>query len=247
MTTSRAYAATAGLAAVALFASGCGSDAKPDASDKAEPQSSFARQTVAQIRTASATDMDNIESVTITGDVPEQEMKFTVSLDSDGNCAGDIEAGDGKGRVVEAASGSFVTGDELFWNAFVGPEKAAQMMAVAEDAWVRTPRGAGYFLPQCDFKVIIPTLNSGSAKSVTKGKESEIDGEPAVALTSSEDGVTSTAWIATDAPHYLLKLTTKGGKDAGTFTLSGYDEPVDAALPADAKVIDLAPTRQKAE
>jgi hypothetical protein len=247
MSTPRAYAATAGLAAVALLASGCGSDSKPGTSEKTEPQSSFARQTVAEIRSATATDMANIESVTITGDVPEQELTFTVSLDSDGNCTGDIEAGGGKGSVVESASGSFVTGDELFWNAFVGPEKAAQMIAVAEDAWVRTPREAGYFLPQCDFKVIVPTLTTGDAKAATKGEESEVDGESAVAISSSEGGVTSTAWIATDAPHHLLKLTTKGGKDAGTFTLSGFDEPVDAALPADAKVIDLAPSRQKAE
>ncbi|RJS45947.1 hypothetical protein [Nocardioides cavernaquae] len=243
MSTPRAYAATACLAVVALLASGCGND-QPDKADTAEPQSSFARQTVAEIRSATATDMGSIESFTITGDVPEQEMTFTVSLDSDGNCAGGIEAGGGKGSVVEAASGSFVTGDELFWNAFVGPEKAAQMMAVAEDAWVRTPRGAGYFLPQCDFKVIVPTLTTGDAKAATKGKESEVDGESAVAITSSEGGVTSTAWIATDAPHHLLKLTTKGGKDAGTFTLSDFDEPVDASLPADAKVIDLAPTRE---
>jgi hypothetical protein len=247
MSVSRAYAATAGLAVVALLASGCGSDPKADPSDDATTQSSFGRQTVAQIRSASATDMANIDSVTITGDVPDQEMEFTISLDADGNCVGDVEAGDGKGRVVEAASGSFVTGDELFWNAFVGPEKASQMMAVAEDAWVRTPRGAGYFLPQCDYKVILPTLTTGDAKAATKGKETEVDGVPAIAISSSEGDVTSTAWIATDAPHYLLKLTTKGGKDAGTFTLSDFDEPVDASLPADAKVIDLAPTRQKAE
>jgi hypothetical protein len=244
MTTSRVYAATAGLAAFALLVSGCGSDAKPK---KAEPKSDFARQTVAQIRSASATDMANIDSLTLTGDVPEQEMKFTISLDSDGQCVGDVEASEGKGRVVEAPSGSFVTGNALFWNAFVGTEKAAQMMAVAEDKWVRTPRGAGYFLPQCDFKVIIPVLTAGDSKAATKGAESEIDGVPAVAISSDENGVTSTAWIATTAPHYLLKLTTKGGKDAGTFTLSDFDEPVDASLPADAKVIDLAPTRQKAE
>jgi hypothetical protein len=245
MSSPRAYAATSGLAAVALVVSGCGGAETPA---KAEPTSNFARQTVAQIRSAATTDMASIDSVTITGEVPEQDMKFTVSLDADGNCAGDITAGGGTGRVVEAASGSFATGDEDFWAALVGQEKAAQMVAVAPDGvWVRTPREAGYFLPQCDFKVIIPTLTTGDAKAATKGDEAEIDGIPAVEVSSSEGGVTSTAWIATSAPHYLLKLTTKGGKDAGTFTLSGFDEPVVAALPADAKVIDLAPTRQKAE
>lgn len=246
MSTSRAYAAASAIAALALLAAGCGGETRSTEGkvDKAESQSSFGRQTVAQIRTATATDMANISSVTISGDVPSQELKFTVSVDSDSNCVGEFELSDGKASVIEVEHSSFVMGDLLFWNATIGPEEASQRAALGDGVWLRSPRKAGSFLPQCDFRTFVPALLTGDSAAATKGKETEVGGVPAIAITSDEDGVTSTAWISTGAPHYLLKLTTEGGNDAGTFTLSDFDEPVDASLPADAKVIDLAPTRE---
>jgi hypothetical protein len=115
-----------------------------------------------------------------------------------------------------------------------------QMNEQAGGKWVRTPRSMGYFAPFCDLDELLDQVLAGDPTSAEKGEETDVEGQRAIALTADvSGGGTSTMWVASDAPHYLLKIETVGGDDPGVFTFSGYDEPVDVPIPPAEEVIDL--------
>ena len=224
----------------------------PDEVEKKEPTSDFGQQTVAQIRRTAITDMTSVRSLRIQAEVPALEQKIDVRLTSDGSCVGTMDQGDGHAEMVETPESSYVRADAEFWDAQAETAedrvKIDEMLEKVGGGWIRSPRRAGYFNPVCDFATMLPLLTSGDTKKATKGEEREIDGELAISLTSSEDGIISTSWITTAAPHRVVELTQKGDEDAATYTISDYDEPVTITTPSPDEVYDLeAATRQKAE
>ena len=66
------------------------------------------------------------------------------------------------------------------------------------------------------------------------GDETTVDGENAVEVITKDGEETTTALVATEGEHYILKVTNEGGDEPGSFTLGGFDEPVDAEAPDDA-------------
>lgn len=224
-----------------LLASGCGEDAD-------EPTSAFGRQTAAQISAAVRADMKGVRSLTVNGSAEGQE--FRVSLADDGTCTGTIEQHGGTAEVVETAEGSYVRADDAFWlGQATTPEEKAKVeksLEVWDGRWVRTPRQAGYFLPQCDFEHFVPLLTTGDRKLAVKGDEREVNGVQAVALVAEQGGVTSTLWVSVEAPHRVVQLRDTGA-EAATFTVSDYDEPVSITTPDPDEVYDLAAANKKAE
>jgi hypothetical protein len=224
----------------------------PDEAEEKAPTSDFGQQTVAQIRRTAITDMTGVQSLRIRGTVPARDQELDVRLTADGSCIGTMDQGEGHAEMVETPESSFVRADPAFWHAQTESAaertKVDQMLAKVGGGWIRSPRRAGYFNPVCDFSTMLPLLTSGDSKKARKGDEREIDGELAISLVSSEDGITSTSWITTDAPHRVIKLTQTGGEDAATYVISDYDEPVTITTPSPAEVYDLeAAIRQKAE
>jgi hypothetical protein len=234
------------VALAALFVlPACGGDDGPR-----EPASDFGKQTVAEISSAARSDMAGVRSLTIDGTVKDQT--FHISLADDGTCVGTVEQYGGTAEVIETVEGSYVRADKAYWLGTVadqgekGKKKIDQLEAKAGDRWIRTPRRVGYFLPQCDFENFVPVLTSGDAKLATKGEEREIDGQLAVALTADQSAVTSTIWIATEAPHRVLELS-EAGLEKTTLRLSNFDEPLDITTPQPDEVFDLEAANKKAE
>ena len=57
------------------------------------------------------------------------------------------------------------------------------------------------------------------------GDETTVDGENAVEVITTEDEETTTALVATEGEHYILKVTNEGGDEPGSFTLGEFNEP----------------------
>ncbi len=244
-------AATFSVALVSLFVlPACGSDAEAPRT----PTSAFGRQTAAEIGAAFRSDMASVRSLTVEADVDDRA--FHLSLDTDGNCVGWVEQGGGKAEFIETIDGSFVKGEDSFWlgQATTDEQKAnvKKALAVWDGRWVRSPRGAGdlstpsYLVPECDHTFLLPLLTGGDRKLTEVGQEREIDGREAVAVVATQDGTTSTVWIATEAPHRALRLT-QSGADAATYDFSNYDEPLDIKTPTPDEVFDLVAANKKAE
>lgn len=234
----RATALSAALLGV-LAASGCGGDDGPH-----EPTSAFGKQTAAQISEAARSDMKGVRSVTIDGTTGEE--KFHISLADDGSCTGTVEPATGGGaQVVEDASGSYVRGDAAYWKGqattAADRTRVERALKVWDGRWVKSPRSGGYLLPQCDFTTFLPVVTSGDRTLARKGEEREVAGVDAVALTADQAGVTSTMWVATDAPHRVVRLA----EGDTVYTFSHYDEPVPIQTPDPAEVYDLAAANKK--
>ncbi|TCJ21986.1 hypothetical protein [Nocardioides jejuensis] len=242
----------AALAAAFLGASVLSSCGGGDASH--EPTSTFGKQTAAQISEAAKGDMGGVRSLTIDGTAADRT--FHASLDDEGNCVGWVKADGGTAKFIENADGSFVRADDAYWLAQASTAadtaRVKKALKTWDGRWVRSPRGkdalrtASYFLPECDFASFVPALTAVDRTLATKGEEREIDGVDAVSLVADQSGVTSTMWVATDAPHRVVELT-QSGDDAATYKLGDFDEPLDITTPDPDEVFDLAAANKKAE
>jgi len=212
----------------------CGDDEKDSTG-----HGDYAHKSAEQIRKDVDFTMAGVGSLRMVGE--SDGFTFTASADRDGGCVASVTVGDGSADLLEEASGSYVRGDETFWaNAADTPAHGRQMNEQAGGKWVRTPRSMGYFAPFCDLDELLDQVLAGDPTSAEKGEETDVEGQRAIALTADvSGGGTSTMWVASDAPHYLLKIETVGGDDPGVFTFSGYDEPVDVPIPPAEEVIDL--------
>ena len=60
---------------------------------------------------------------------------------------------------------------------------------------------------------------------LTRGEEVSLDGVKAVVVTGTDGGVaTQRAWIATDDPHHVLKITQEGGREPAALAFSEFDQ-----------------------
>lgn len=237
--------ATVSAALVGLFVlPACGSDdevAHP-------PASTFGKQTAAEIGTAVRSDMATVRSLRLKGESAGQSID--ISLADDGTCVGSVEQFGGSAKVIETADGSYVKGDDAYWRgqATTDEQKAnvEKSLKIWDGRWVFAPRDLGYLLPQCDFANFVPVLTSGDRKLAEVGQERTIHGVDAVSVVATQNGVTSTLWISTEAPHRVVELT-EAGADAATYSVSNYDEPLDIKTPDPDEVFDLAAANKKAE
>ncbi len=73
-----------------------------------------------------------------------------------------------------------------------------------------------------------------AGKEFSKGEETTVDGANVVEVITKDGDETNTALVATEGEHYILEVTNEGGDEPGSFTLSKFNEPVDAEAPDDA-------------
>jgi hypothetical protein len=190
----------------------CGDDEKDSTG-----HGDYAHKSAEQIRKDVDFTMAGVGSLRMVGE--SDGFTFNASADRDGECVASVTVGDGSADT---------------------PAHGRQMNEQAGGKWVRTPRSMGYFAPFCDLDELLDQVLAGDPTMAEKGEETDVEGQRAIALTADvSGGGTSTMWVASDAPHHLLKIETVGGDDPGVFTFSGYDEPVDVPIPPAEEVIDL--------
>lgn len=224
-TTRTPLAAAAVTAVAALALAGCsgGSD--------------FADSSAEDIITAASDDMQSLESVHIDADITTEGQQITldISLDTDGACTGTVGLGGGTAEIVSVEGQSWFKADEALYEALVG-EQASQITAVVGDNWVADEEGQ--FGSFCDLDSLLEDIGDPEQGNAEKDGTEEVDGEEAVRLVSEDEGDTTTAFVAVDEPHYILRVEVEG-ENAGEATFSEFDETVEAEAPAEDEIVEL--------
>ena len=216
-----------------LALAACGSDG--------DGGNDFADGSVDEIKEAAIADMKALESMTLDGSLTQEgeELGMTLSMDTAGNCLGTISQGGGTAEFIGTGGVSFVKGDETFWRVSTDPAKADAIVKLVAGKWVKLGTDASGFSELCDLDSFIDDLADeddpdDAGKEYKVGDETTVDGENAVEVISTKDDETTTALVATEGEHYILEVTNEGGDEPGSFTLGGFDEPVEAEAPDDA-------------
>jgi hypothetical protein len=221
-TTRAAYAA--GIALTATL-TGCGG-------------SDFADESMDDIVAAAQKDMGDLESVRMVADITSdgQNIKLDMALNTSGNCEGSVSVGDGTAQVIRLDESSWFKADEAFWRAQAG-EQADQIIAIVGDKWVADPRDQ--FGSFCDLDDMLEEIaDEDEVDGGEKDGTAEVDGEDAVKLVNDEDGKKVTIYVATDEPHYILKVE-MDGDDVGSATFSDFDEDIDVEAPPEDETVEL--------
>jgi hypothetical protein len=224
--------AMAGVAAgLALVAAGCGGGGG---------SSSFADRSGQDILTAAASDMHSLKTVHFVGDIAGSSKKIHVDLRTAtaGECQGSFTIGQGTAQIVASSGKAWMKPDHAFWEA-TAPGQAAQVEKIVGDKWVSIPLSSG-LSKVCDLDNLLQKLTPPTAQESAASKvigTSQVGGADAVQVQGkSKQGDTVDAWVATDDPHYVLKLTVADGTSPGSITFSEFDDPLDVATPAPSDV-----------
>lgn len=227
-----------GCATVALIAglTACGNGGSSDGDD-------FVDQSAAEIQKQVVADMAQLRSVRLSGELMQngQEIGIDLALNTDGVCAGTLRLMGGSAEIIAGPDGQFIKGDKAFWSGTAGGDAAAeQVTALLGAKWAKMPEAEGGFTAFCDLDDLLDEFDSVDAAEgeARIGKQEGIGGIPALELISEDDSPT-TAWVAIDAPHYIVKVSADG-EEAGSIVFTDFDEPVDAEAPAEADVVDLS-------
>jgi len=220
-TTGRLVAATT----AGLLLAGCGGG------------SDFASQSSTDIIAAARDAMADVESVRLTGEVPEDAGPITLDVRASrgGDCSGSISVEGATVEILSVDGETLIRPDEAFWQQQAG-EGAADIIAAVGDRWVSTGDDDG-FAELCDLDQLFDELGADADEDDAGevGETSEIDGREVVAVAGEEDGGTATAFIATDDPHHILRLTFSGDEE-GQVDLTEFNEPVEVERPADDEI-----------
>ncbi|MGA5197624.1 hypothetical protein [Streptomyces exfoliatus] len=244
-------------AALAFGATACGSttdDAKPtkptQATKPTKPAGPFGDLTGSQIVDKAFTATKSAKSLTVDVDIKTavDPTKAYLSLDGKGHCAGTVTMG--VDRTVELIKADdknvYLRFDEAFLREQVKEESQEVQDATVKELrgrWMKTPASdpdSKDMLALCDLDELLGGFEQG-ASGIVKGKETTIDGQPALALTEPGTGgeTSSTVYVATKGTPYVLRIVTKGGEEPGTLTFSQYGKPVAAKVPAAKDIVDI--------
>jgi hypothetical protein len=229
MTTTR----TAGvLAAAVVLLAGCGGGGND-----------FADQPPKDIAKAAATDMKALDSLRMKGDLVTDGQKIGVDMliTTSGDCQGTIEVTGGSAQILSSGGQAYMKPDKAFWES-QAPGQAAQIEAVVGDKWVVIPSTSGLDAA-CDLSKLLDGIDEPSSDpsdAPTSATSDSVDGQDAVKLEGKDnDGKPVTAWVATDDPHYILKMEVTQGDEPGTITFTDFNETVEVQPPPTDQVIDL--------
>ncbi len=213
---------------IAGMMTGCGSD----------EGSAFADEKAADIIKAASTDMSKLESVHLSADFTSEDstVGLDLSLNTDGNCTGTVSIGEGSAEVLSLDGQSWFKADDAFWREQAG-EQADQILSLIGDKWVVDT--SGQFASFCDLDGLLDDFGDPKdvADATTDGTE-DVDGDEAVRIVGTEDGSETTAFVAVDEPHYILKILVTGD-EAGEATFSDFDEDIEVEAPAEEDTITL--------
>ncbi|MFJ8755034.1 hypothetical protein ACIREO_37885 [Streptomyces sp. NPDC102441] len=182
------------------------------------------------------------------GDFGENRPPMTVdlSLDRNGNCAGDVDLGKDKGAVeiVKRGDSVWLKPDADFWEnqvpvggqAFEAILAGRYMKGSASDSRLRPVVDA------CDldtFRDLVSDNAGNAAGTFTKEEVSTVDGVRTVPVTRTLHGQKLTAYVDTGGEHHPVRITVRGDGADAAVDFTRFDEPVPTATPPADETVDV--------
>ncbi|MGW1237685.1 MULTISPECIES: hypothetical protein [Streptomyces] len=231
----------AGAAAVALTVTG-GTLARAD-----DDLDGLSAQEIVERSRDALLDADSLHlSARGTVDGSGRAMSLDLTLDRAGNCAGGVDQGeDGSVEIVKRGDDVWLKPDAAFWKEHV-PVGGSTFHAILDGRYMKAaaddPRLMGV-TDACDldtFRKLIED-NAGAAErgTLTKGKETRVNGVPAVPVTRVEGGERLAVHVAAEGTPYPVRITVRNAEERGTVDFSGFDRPVPSATPPPDETVDV--------
>ncbi|MFI7236109.1 hypothetical protein [Streptomyces cyaneofuscatus] len=233
--------AAAGAAAVALTVTG-GAVAQAD--------DDIASLTAEQIADRSRDALLGVSSLHLSArgdlDGSGDRMSVDLTLDREGNCAGGIDMGeDGSVEIVKRADDVWLKPDKAFWETHV-PIGGSTFDAILDGRYMKAKADDPRLLTVtevCDLdtfrELITDNPDATERGTLTKGRETEVNGAPVVPVTRTQGNGRLTVDVATEGEPYPVRITVRGADEEGTVSFSGFDRPVPAETPAASETVDV--------
>ena len=229
---------------LALLASltACGGGSGDAAQEDSATDKGFADQSVSEIQDQVANDMTKLQSARMKGEIPKNGEKIGIdlTLNTDGDCTGSLVIAGGTADMIVSDGAQYLKGDDALWEAILGsPKSAGRLTKLLGDKWALLPPAGGGVSSFCDLDTLLNEFDSFDTGdvSVKIGEQADIDGTSALELMS--DDTTTSIWVATEAPHYIVQIGA-AGDEGGTLNFSDFDVEVVAEPPPDDEVVDLS-------
>lgn len=223
--------AVAGLGAAAVMTACGGSD------------SGFADESADDIVKAAKSDMGDLTSVKVSGDITSggQSISLDLQADGDGNCTGTIGIDGGQAELLGVDGTTWMKPDDAFWQSFAGGS-ADQIMSMVGDKWVVIPDTADSLTQFCNANDLLDQMlkDEDDGSTYKKAGTDTVDGDDVVKIDNEDpENGNSTGYVLVDDPHYLVKIEKTDGEDTGTVTFSDFDADISVEAPAEDDQVDL--------
>ncbi|MFJ9690079.1 hypothetical protein ACIRRX_30875 [Streptomyces bacillaris] len=234
--------AAAGAAAVALTVTG-GAVAQADDDDiaslGAEQITERSRDALLKVTSLRLSARGSVDG---SGD----SMSVDLALDRDGDCAGGIDMGeDGSVEIVKRADDVWLKPDRAFWETHV-PVGGSTFDAILDGRYMKAKADDPRLLSVtevCDLdtfrELVEDNRDAADRGTLTKGRETEVNGAPVVPVTRARGDERVTVFVATEGEPYPVRIAVEGPEEKGTVTFSGFDRPVPAGTPSADETVDV--------
>lgn len=215
--------------------------------------SDFAKQDAGQIVEAASKAMQDVQRVRMTGQTWVRGTSYFIDLrlSRRGDCMGTLRV---EGRNVDIrrlGDRVWFKGDSAFFRLAAGNvDVSKDELDALSRKWVRLTDDGAQEL--CDLDTLLkeftvvdhgtdaPKKSEEKGKTsdvdisdVTVGEESDVGGTRAVRLTASPGGAHDEhVWVASEAPHHVVKLESTEIGDGGMLALSEYDVQFEVFAPS---------------
>ncbi|MBK5993951.1 hypothetical protein ACFV2I_08580 [Streptomyces microflavus] len=173
-------------------------------------------------------------------------MSVDLTLDREGNCAGGVDMGeDGSVEIVKRAGDVWLKPDKAFWETHV-PVGGSTFDAILDGRYMKAKADDPRLLTVtevCDLdtfrELIKDNADAADRGTLTKGRETEVNGEPVIPVTRAQGDERLTVYVATDGEPYPVRIAVRGPGEEGTVNFSGFDRPVPARTPSADETVDV--------
>lgn len=155
-----------------------------------------------------------------------------ISLDDQGNCAGEITSVDGQRSsrlgITKIGNKLWVKPDASLWWKNLGLDDAEIAKNQGKFAIIRPGSGFDAFASNCNLSFYKGNLEIDPEANLTKGKASEVGGIPVISLTATRKSVNiKTIYVATDGTKFPVRVVRPNAKPQPvTVTFSDFGKPV---------------------
>ena len=212
-----------GLVSVALLAAGCGGGGSKSNGEADKT----AKEIVADAKAAAK----KASSVHYSGSIAQSgtPLKVDIRIDGTKGGAGSITIQGAPVEIVRVGNEAYLKGSAAFYKQIAGTA-AAQLL---NGKWLKGSATSGELAALAELtdinQLFEAALNPDG--TITKGKETTVDGQKVIAIQSSEGG---TLYVATTGEPYPVEIKQASGDSTGAVHFDAWNEKVDVTAPKDA-------------